>query len=324
MAKSETGPIPNLFAEHDAKRKVTPKPSWENTLGFLSELTFPVDAVKSPLSDDPKNWIPPISVGTRDNVKYYSRRLEIFSRYAGHNETMDEAGRSFGAGRIKVSQISIKTLEDLHKNAQAKLRKKYPIDYLSTDKRLTIEARMRLSRKIGGGQSARVVEALSAGKSSEEVKKIAQEGGNITQVRRVLRGWGLKLPFLQERVRILERFSDLKKKDLTDEDTQALLNKVSHRRYRVLRKAGFIVDLSSFTRSAGFYPSGRDIPRVYEVLDQKKMPIGRFPLEKKGDDGKREILAWYYFIATKDRQKALAILRSSPKLADLLSRRPTK
>lgn len=94
MANGERQPIPNLFAEEDAKRIVTDSPTWENTLGFLAELTYPIDAFAGRDVDNPRTWLPPIR-NRVDSVERYDRRLRAFSRYVGFDETMGEAGCRF-------------------------------------------------------------------------------------------------------------------------------------------------------------------------------------------------------------------------------------
>ncbi len=310
MANREKQPIPNLFTEEDAKRTVTDTPSWENTLGFLAELTYPVDAISTTPPVDPKNWLPPIRPW--DNAKRYIKRFEISSRYASQNESMDEAGQKCGVTRERVRQVFKETLEVLHNNAPLGLREKYPLESFLTDKRSSIEARMRRSRKMDG-KSYRVAEARAAGKSATEIR---EEFGNIGSSRRTLKGWGIELPYIKGP--IFTSFLELRNTALTSKEVQALLDKVNnHHRYLSLHAAGLIANLSSVAKHAGLYFDGRDIYRVYAELNQEKIPIGRVPLKKRGQDGKKKVFGWYNFIAAMHTKKAVAILKSSPELADL-------
>lgn len=310
MANTEKMSIPNLFAEEDAKRVVSATPSWKNTLGFLAELTFPIDAVENLSSAESNNWIPPVK--RRGNIDAYIREFEIVSRYVGQNEKMDEVGQKFDISRERVRQVLRKTLKSLHTNAPTQIREKYSFESLSTDSRSTIEARMRRST-ILGGKSARVAELLSSGKNIEDIRA---ELGRISGTRQTLESWGINLPPLQEPNLVV--FRELNNEDLDDETVQIELHKVNNnRQYEVLRKAGLVVDLSSVAKQAGLHISPRDVKRIHEVLDEEKMPMGKASSYTIDENGQRKVWGWANFIASIHIEKALAILKTNYEIADL-------
>lgn len=312
MANPERQSIPNLFAEEDAKRVVTPNRSWDNTLGFLVELNYPIDALNVQSADDPKNWLPPVRNFHRDCVEQYERQFERFSRYAGFDGTMAGVGAEFGVTKERVRQIVDETLKSLYEHAPLAVKEKYLPKSLATRKNKTTEQKMRLSL-ARGGKSVKVAEALA---EHQSVKQISEQFGGLAGSRTILKGWGLDLPYVQEPT--VEKFSGLGDGDLKPRGTQSLLNQVdSHGQYRTLLKAGLVFNLTSTARRAGLFACGRDIARICEALDVNGVPRARVIHSRNQKVGKKVNVAWYHYIAAKDEARAIAALESFACLEDL-------
>lgn len=136
-----TGGGPDLFAEQDSQRKVFLYESWDNTISFLSELTFSVESS----SRDPKDYIPP-ALGPKENrLDSYSRRLELAGKIFGgdYENPLSDIARNEKTTRECPRQVAERVLDKLYEAAPDQLKEKYPRALLSTNKQTSTGSRRR-------------------------------------------------------------------------------------------------------------------------------------------------------------------------------------
>ena len=227
----------------------------------------------------------------------------------------EEIADELSVTKQNVNLIIKGAIRRLHKSASWKLKAKYPLESLSTHKPLTLASRRRLS-EAGGGIAVRVEQMISQGKTPAEIKQKVGGSERLGHARKTLSGWGIDVPL--ELNPILSVFKELSNTELSDKGIQALLDKVQNSgQYRVLLRAGLIVNLTSLARGAGLYPRRQSIPRISNVLSENKMPQGKAARYGKGEGGERKILGWYYFIAATLAPRASSILKGAYELQDL-------
>ena len=306
VERLSTGGGPNLFEKEDAalaSGRPTEGKSFENILAFLSEYV---------VSTDTKTMTPRSGIQTLDQ---WGRSMRILGQHLGTDKINEEIADELGVTKQNVNLIIKSRIRRLYESASPELKAKYPLESLSSRKPLPIASRRRYS-EVRGGLAARAERMASQGKTPAQIKQELGGSRKLGDARQALRGWGINIPL--EINPILPALKDLANTDLSDKDIQDLLDKVQNSwQYKVLLKAGLIVNLTSLARRAGLYLRGSDIPRIYEVIKGENLPVGKVSNYVRGEDGERAILGWYYFIAATRGPKASSILKETPELQDL-------
>lgn len=286
---------------------------------FANTIAFAVEASAIPLDKkpgEPDVFYPPKPPW--QEVAKYRRDWEVNGRYAGGDQTLEEIGKTLNPRLSceRARQIFGKGIQILYEIAPDEVKTRFPWETLSMRKPLTIESRQRFSL-ARGGRNVRIAQLVEQGQSAQEITTGAITTKQLANARPVLRTWGVEVPYTQERrsSAYQGKLERLRAKDLSFEEKQAIMDIVSRAVYQGHLKGDnpLFPAVSKLATEAGLYPSPKDISIIANILKQEKIAMGLLEVALKEQPGRRQ-LSRYYFIASSDRERAIALLRTHPDL----------
>lgn len=243
------------------------------------------------------------------------RDWEILGKYLGTEKVAEEIGRDYGGlARERVRQI-VKAGTGKHHQAQiSQIQAEHPIETFDYAKSRTIESRRRLSESHGG-ITIKIEQAILEGQTLQELKEEFTLG-QIVNTRRRLRNWQSEAEIPYEKKPILPRFEKLKNPELSDEETQKLLDGIKH--HGILRALlnvdePLITGVSEVARAAGLHFNNSNVSLIYTFLKSRGIPgtvvHGGSAIRKE-----RRHEFNYYAISATDKERAINAIRESREL----------
>ncbi len=277
----ETEPIPNLFAQED---KIPVKGrSFANLQRFLTAQVAPVRTYKEGKKPDYKDgdiYFPPLRSG--GSISKYNVGFEMMGEYLGLDRTLEEVGgnerRTKKTTRENVRIIIKRRTEQLYEASREEVKARFPFASFDFGKPVSRATGIRQSVSRGG-ISAKIAYRILQGQNLEDLKR-DYSGPEISASKKVLRNWGIKIP--REKEPVLPRFDGLRNFKASDEEIQTILDNIkNYDQVRVLKKAGYVVELTDVARKAGLNVSPQSVPRVSKLLKKIRVPQTKVPQKTK-------------------------------------------
>ena len=166
-----------------------------------------------------------------------------------------------------------------------------------------------------------IVELLEQGLSADQIKSRFEIGPKRIQAvkaLKMLREMGFNIKRVKdspgEYLRIAQK---LMREDLTDEETQVLLDQINGARgIEVLRASGVIISVRDFLLSAGFHFPLFKQQHFYDALIDAGIPLGI--TESIVQSGPQKGKRYYFFIAARHKKRAEKALKENPDLERFL------
>ncbi len=283
--------------------------SFENTLAFVT------DERVSSLPIETRVQTPPRSKWTTQ--AHWERDWDITGEYLGTDKTLEEVGRKHSLVAERIRQVVKKGVRQLYQIQSTGVKSEFPFYQFGYRKPLPLSLRRRRS-EARGGLSVRIEKEILEGKTIPQIKE-GLDPGQISQVRRGLRGWGIEIPY--EITPILPRYEKLRDPKLSDEEKQKLLDSVEHNSVLRVLSSGeepLTMPVSKIGQEAGLFFRGEKVNFIYTVLRSKGLPassFSQFVRYRKGNREKRRLT--YYFICASDRDRAIEIIKSASEFNQL-------
>lgn len=281
------------------------KPSFENTVKFLSSSTAPIDR---------KTYYP--TKHPNQSQKEWERMYQIVGYYMLTDEALEEIGHRYGVTRERVRQVVKDGITRLHHASEEHVQTQYRQESLGFTKSLTLESRKRRSL-AGGGRSVKVAELAKAGKSTEEIRReLGLSGTQLAESRLVLRRWNVaNLEYLKKASYpdYKEKINRLKTQNLSDQEVEETLNSVTFGTYQYNSQGEtpLFYPASNLAKEAGIFISAREVLYLSGLLRGNRIPVGVVEriLRKKTRKGQKVLR--YYFIFSGHKERALEVLQTN-------------
>lgn len=284
--------------------------SFENLVNFVC------DPEVSSVPIDTCSFTPPKLKGQKP--KHWGRMFEIVGAYLGTEQSLEEVGREFGLTRQRICQIARKGVRVMYAAQNQDIRDKYPWESFDFNKPLGVSNFRKIS-EAGGGTSCRVEELYLLGYTLDEIARVmGKDVCQISQVRGILRGWGVNLPY--KFAPVLPRFEQLRNPKLTDEDKQRLLDSIKVNGALAVLSSGenpLVVAVSNVGDQAGLYIKYSKASIIYDVLRRNGVPASTFS-ETVNNNGKKRYRS-HYFIHTADIKRAIEVIKGASELDEYKS-----
>src|SRR3989338_6571837 len=239
------------------------------------------------------------------------RDLGMLYTYLFEEKTLEDIGKENGnLTREAVRQIIEARVKDLHNGAEEWARDQFPLESFDFRKPFTLTSRQKFS-EIQGGRSNNIAKRLAEGATLDDLKKEFGQG-QIARSRVALKNRGIDIE--REKNPVLPRFEGLGNPEATNDEIQALLDKIRYpREYLLLKKSGLVVDVTTVTRKAGLHLRSNRIGLISESLAKELLPQTKVAIIIKDKDGKEKTV-YYHIIATIHEPIAVDLLQSNRNL----------
>lgn len=240
------------------------------------------------------------------------RNMNVMGIYFGSPAThadiaaiyCSEFGSRQGAGQIVNKNVAI-----LWSNCSPEIQERFPLDEIKMGKPLGRRSRERLSR-AGGGLACRVAELLEKGLEFEEVKKeLGLPGCERDRLRRVLKEWGLKIPYVKTLPAENRKFAETLQAASSDPEIQEVLDQVNFGFYNhCLRNENPpLISVSKAARTAGLRFRPQQVISFVGSLVKANIPVGHIQktIESGHSEGRTQN---YYLIAIQHLERAQEVL----------------